>query len=79
MGVGLLACLTSSFTRFFWRRAGKDGSYGTSIPAYKAMDVASAVILAYKHNGRLLTPDHVRACLPASCGGRACECLEGCL
>lgn len=64
-GGGLLACTTSSFVSFFLRRAGKDGSYGTSIPAYKAMDVASDVILAYKHNGRLLTPDHVRTCLPA--------------
>ncbi len=29
------------------------------MPAHKAMDPASDVILAYKHNGRLLTPDHV--------------------
>ena len=40
--------------------AGRDGSYGTSIPAFKALDAASDVILAYRHNGRLLTPDHVR-------------------
>ena len=39
--------------------AGRDGSYGTSIPASKALDAASDVILAYRHNGRLLTPDHV--------------------
>ena len=42
------------------QRAGRDGSYGTSMPAYKALDAASDVILAYRHNGRLLTPDHVR-------------------
>ena len=41
--------------------AGRDGSYGTSMPAFKALDAASDVILAYRHNGRLLTPDHVRA------------------
>lgn len=37
---------------------GDDGSYGTSITWAKAMDPASDVILAYKQNGRLLTPDH---------------------
>lgn len=37
---------------------GEDGSYGTSITWAKAMDPASDVILAYKQNGRLLTPDH---------------------
>lgn len=30
------------------------------MPAFKALDAASDVILAYRHNGRLLTPDHVR-------------------
>jgi hypothetical protein len=46
---------------------GDDGSYGTSITLYKAMDVSQDVILAYKQNGRLLTPDHgfpLRCVLP---------------
>lgn len=38
--------------------AGKDGSYGTSVERYKALDPASDIILAFKQNGRLLTPDH---------------------
>ena len=38
--------------------AGKDGSYGTSVERYKALDPASDIILAFRHNGRLLTPDH---------------------
>jgi DMSO/TMAO reductase YedYZ molybdopterin-dependent catalytic subunit len=56
----LRAAGTSSTTlKAVGRLAGRDGSYGTSMPAHKAMDPASDVILAYKHNGRLLTPDHV--------------------
>ena len=38
--------------------AGKDGSYGTSVERYKALDPASDIILAWQQNGRLLTPDH---------------------
>lgn len=38
--------------------AGKDGSYGTSLERYKALDPASDIILAFRQNGRLLTPDH---------------------
>ena len=38
--------------------AGEDGSYGTSIERYKALDPASDITLAFKQNGRLLTPDH---------------------
>ncbi len=37
---------------------GKDGSYGTSVERYKALDPASDIILAWRQNGRLLTPDH---------------------
>ena len=37
---------------------GSDGSYGTSLTYFKAMDPASDVIVAYKQNGRWLTPDH---------------------
>ena len=40
------------------QRAGDDGSYGTSIERYKALDPASDIILAFKQNRRLLTPDH---------------------
>ena len=46
---------------------GDDGSYGTSVTWVKAMDPASDVILAYKQNGRLLTPDHG---YPIRCQGR---------
>lgn len=41
-----------------WACAGKDGSYGTSVERYKALDPASDIILAFRQNGRLLTPDH---------------------
>jgi hypothetical protein len=52
---------------------GDDGSYGTSVTWVKAMDPASDVILAYKQNGRLLTPDHgypLRLIIPGYIGGR---------
>lgn len=37
---------------------GEDGSYGTSLIMSRAMDPTADVILAYRQNGRLLTPDH---------------------
>jgi nitrate reductase (NAD(P)H) len=58
---------------------GDDGSYGTSITWVKAMDPASDVILAYKQNGRLLTPDHgypLRLIIPGFIGGRMIKWLE---
>ncbi|GAX75762.1 hypothetical protein CEUSTIGMA_g3205.t1 [Chlamydomonas eustigma] len=58
---------------------GEDGSYGTSVTYYKAMDPASDVIIAYKQNGRWLTPDHgfpVRMIIPGFIGGRMVKHLE---
>ena len=58
---------------------GSDGSYGTSVSWHKAMDPAGDVILAYKHNGRLLTPDHgfpIRVIIPGYIGGRMVKWLE---
>jgi nitrate reductase (NAD(P)H) len=58
---------------------GDDGSYGTSITLHRAMDPAYDVILAYKQNGRLLTPDHgfpLRVIIPGLIGGRMIKWLE---
>lgn len=58
---------------------GDDGSYGTSISIERAMDPANDVILAYKQNGKLLTPDHgfpIRVIIPGYIGGRMIKWLE---
>ena len=58
---------------------GKDGSYGTSLTYEYAMDPANDVLVAYKHNGRYLTPDHgfpVRMIIPGFIGGRMVKYLE---
>jgi nitrate reductase (NAD(P)H) len=58
---------------------GDDGSYGTSISIERAMDPANDVILAYKQNGNLLTPDHgfpIRVIIPGYIGGRMIKWLE---
>lgn len=58
---------------------GPDGSYGTSLTYRKSMDLASDVILAYKQNGRWLTPDHgfpIRIIIPGFIGGRMVKWLE---
>eukprot|EP00199_Chlamydomonas_sp_CCMP681_P001486 CAMPEP_0119101232 /NCGR_PEP_ID=MMETSP1180-20130426/336_1 /TAXON_ID=3052 ORGANISM="Chlamydomonas cf sp, Strain CCMP681" /NCGR_SAMPLE_ID=MMETSP1180 /ASSEMBLY_ACC=CAM_ASM_000741 /LENGTH=868 /DNA_ID=CAMNT_0007085319 /DNA_START=39 /DNA_END=2645 /DNA_ORIENTATION=+ len=58
---------------------GADGSYGTSLTWAKAMDPASDVIVAYKQNGRWLTPDHgfpIRIIIPGFIGGRMVKWLE---
>mmetsp|Transcript_31111 Transcript_31111/g.69120 ORF Transcript_31111/g.69120 Transcript_31111/m.69120 type:complete len:849 (+) Transcript_31111:85-2631(+) len=58
---------------------GDDGSYGTSLTYTKAMDLASDVIVAYKQNGRWLTPDHgfpVRIVIPGFIGGRMVKWLS---
>jgi nitrate reductase (NAD(P)H) len=55
-----------------------DGTYGTSISLAKALDPAADVLLAYKQNGRWLSPDHgfpVRVILPGHIGGRTIKWL----
>lgn len=57
----------------------EDGSYGTSIAIHRAMDPSYDVILAYKQNGRLLTPDHgfpLRVIIPGYIGGRMIKWIE---
>ena len=58
---------------------GDDGSYGSSITLHRAMDPSYDVILAYKQNGRLLTPDHgfpIRVIIPGFIGGRMIKWIE---
>ncbi|KAK9807828.1 hypothetical protein WJX72_010494 [[Myrmecia] bisecta] len=58
---------------------GKDGTYGTSLTYTRAMDPSNDIILAWKHNGRLLTPDHgypLRIIIPGFIGGRMVKWLE---
>lgn len=57
---------------------GADGTYGTSVTWAKAMDPSSDIIIAYKQNGRWLTPDHgfpVRIIIPGYIGGRMIKWL----
>eukprot|EP00441_Pelagodinium_beii_P004767 CAMPEP_0197703292 /NCGR_PEP_ID=MMETSP1338-20131121/125363_1 /TAXON_ID=43686 ORGANISM="Pelagodinium beii, Strain RCC1491" /NCGR_SAMPLE_ID=MMETSP1338 /ASSEMBLY_ACC=CAM_ASM_000754 /LENGTH=525 /DNA_ID=CAMNT_0043287185 /DNA_START=47 /DNA_END=1624 /DNA_ORIENTATION=+ len=57
---------------------GKDGSYGTSIDIGWALDRERDVLLAFKQNGELLTPDHgapLRTLLPGCIGGRMIKWL----
>lgn len=58
---------------------GDDGSYGTSISLERAMNPAYDVILAYKQNGELLSPDHgfpLRVIIPGYIGGRMIKWIE---
>ncbi|CAE7742023.1 NITA [Symbiodinium sp. CCMP2592] len=58
---------------------GKTGSYGTSIDLGWALDRERDVLLAFKQNGELLTPDHgfpLRTLLPGCIGGRMIKWLS---
>ncbi|CAD7704946.1 unnamed protein product [Ostreobium quekettii] len=58
---------------------GEDGSYGTSVSLAAAMDPSNDILLAYKQNGRWLTPDHgypVRILVPGYIGGRMVKWLS---
>ena len=55
-----------------------DGSYATSIIYGNAMNPANDILIAYKHNGKLLAPDHgfpVRMIIPGGIGGRMVKWL----
>ena len=57
---------------------GSDGSYGTSIPLYMALDPAADVLVAFEQNGAPLLPDHgapVRLIIPGWIGGRMVKWL----
>lgn len=58
---------------------GKEGRYGSSISLSYALNAANDVLVAYKQNGRWLSPDHgfpVRLILPGHIGGRTVKWLE---
>ena len=37
---------------------GADGTYGTSLAMHKCLEDGHDIIVAWKQNGKLLTPDH---------------------
>ncbi|CAG9466332.1 unnamed protein product [Pedinophyceae sp. YPF-701] len=58
---------------------GDDGSYATSLELPVAMDPAEDVMVCWKQDGELLTPDHgypVRMIIPGFIGGRMVKWLE---
>lgn len=58
---------------------GEDGSYATSVLIEYAADPANDILIAYRQNGELLTPDHgfpVRIIIPGFIGGRMIKYLE---
>ena len=57
---------------------GTNGSYGTSLIYGTAMNPANDILVAFKHNGKLLAPDHgfpVRMIIPGGIGGRMVKWL----
>lgn len=57
---------------------GTNGSYGTSLIYGTAMNPANDILIAFKHNGKLLAPDHgfpVRMIIPGGIGGRMVKWL----
>ena len=57
---------------------GANGSYGTSLIYGTAMNPANDILIAFKHNGKLLAPDHgfpVRMIIPGGIGGRMVKWL----
>ena len=57
---------------------GDNGSYGTSLIYGTALNPANDILIAYKHNGKLLAPDHgfpVRMIIPGGIGGRMVKWL----
>ncbi|KAJ1618068.1 Oxidoreductase, molybdopterin-binding domain-containing protein [Pavlovales sp. CCMP2436] len=57
---------------------GDDGSYGTSVPLYRAMDPSMDIMVVWEQNGRSLMPDHgfpVRLIIPGYIGGRMIKWL----
>eukprot|EP00449_Zooxanthella_nutricula_P024347 CAMPEP_0198549620 /NCGR_PEP_ID=MMETSP1462-20131121/73186_1 /TAXON_ID=1333877 /ORGANISM="Brandtodinium nutriculum, Strain RCC3387" /LENGTH=112 /DNA_ID=CAMNT_0044280207 /DNA_START=4 /DNA_END=338 /DNA_ORIENTATION=+ len=57
---------------------GETGAYGTSIDMGWALDRERDVLLAFKQNGEVLTPDHgapLRTLLPGCIGGRMIKWL----
>jgi len=57
---------------------GTNGSYGTSLIYGTALNPANDILIAYKHNGKLLAPDHgfpVRMIIPGGIGGRMVKWL----
>ena len=55
------------------------GAYGTSLKFNWVMDPIKGIMLAYKMNGELLTPDHgrpLRVIVPGMIGGRSVKWLK---
>ena len=55
------------------------GNYGTSLKLGLCMDPVRGIMLAYKQNGEMLTPDHgkpIRLLVPGMIGGRSVKWLK---